>query len=331
MPASAPPPLIATFLRMFVAELWKAVWERIIDGVFIFAAFIYAGAKGHLSVAAWRTNSVDVLFPFIWAMCAIALFHLIRTGVLLHRQIARENITSQPVKRTSGLYRPDGQLDEEWENPIRISHHTSKVVGVVAFFGCAPILIAYGTWKLRPQPLAPEDHASPILEHKPDDGYLQPERTDVFCGSNESFKMTLGSPIRLDVHYFNRGSKPVEAAYLSVQPRVVLAPPTHPNLDAEMRSAFRTATDQEYATGEISGKGSTIISGRELWNTGYSEPLTSESIKGLKKGTWRLYFLSRAIWKNDNGAKSDFLSCTWATNLPDKPGRKAITPVHNCD
>jgi hypothetical protein len=149
--------LIFRFLRLFIAGFWQAVWERVMDGIFILAAFVWAGVKGKLSAAAWRASVPDVLFPFVWAMCAVALVHLIRTGIVLCGQLAAENSLARPVKYRSGLYRADGNLDETWEAPTLITHYTLKIIGVVVLLSCFPVLLGYYSWIKRPRPLVSED------------------------------------------------------------------------------------------------------------------------------------------------------------------------------
>src|SRR4029077_4986785 len=101
--------LIIRFLTLFVQEFWKALWAKVVDGAFVLAAILYAGRSGRLSASAWRGSMVDVAFPFIGAMCAIALIHFVRTGVLLSRQISSENAASLPTRHVSRIFGPDGR------------------------------------------------------------------------------------------------------------------------------------------------------------------------------------------------------------------------------
>jgi hypothetical protein len=319
-------------MRAFAMGVWGQVTDKIVDVCGVLIVIIKPLHDIGLSFTKLLLNRWEVIADAVYVLCLLVVWHAFRSAFSVASEIKREESLPVDEPRPWKLVSPSG---EPIYGSVPVSNLYSfpraKLYGVASCLALLAMITSCFTWKWSKETVVIEtrtpDESNP---HESDDGFLQPERIELFCGPRENFKMTLGDPIRLDVHYFNRGSKPIEAAYLSVQPRIVLALATHPNLDAEMRSAFRTATDQEYATGEIEGKGSKVPSGGELWNTGYSEPLTLESINGLKKGTWRLYYLSRAIWKNNNGAKSDYLVCSWSTNIPDTPGRKPLT-MHNCD
>jgi hypothetical protein len=149
--------LITRFLALFVKEFWKALWAKVIDAAFVLAAIVYAGKSGRLSAYAWRASVLDVAFPFIWAMCAIALIHLVRTGVLLSKQISAENAASQPTRQVSRIFGPDGQLSEKWEMPKLVKWHRSKILGIVILLSCVPLLLSYSSWVIRPRSFSSEN------------------------------------------------------------------------------------------------------------------------------------------------------------------------------
>ncbi len=158
------------FWRLFVQEFWKPVWERLIDGAIVIAALVYANSKRTLSPQTWRTNFFDVLFPFIWAMCFVALIHLIRTGFVLARQVAAGNASTKPVKHSSGLLRFDGTPDEEWvAGPVE-KYFRIKIAVIVVVLSLFPVLLSYVSWKLSYKVRAPQAE-SDHTEHsssKPD-------------------------------------------------------------------------------------------------------------------------------------------------------------------
>jgi hypothetical protein len=162
-------------------------------------------------------------------------------------------------------------------------------------------------------------------------GYLQPERNNIASPDGKGLLLQSGLPIRQDAYYYNRGEGPVQHAFLFVKPRVVAYSPDHPNLDAEIRSNFRSFTDDKFREMK-SKKGVAIGSGQPFWDTGYTEPLTSVAIQGLqgKHGTWRIYLLSRAIWRDPEGTEQDWLDCVWISNIPKEAGVAGL-PMHNCD
>ena len=201
--------------------------------------------------------------------------------------------------------------------------HKGERWGRVVFAVAITVILGFFSWRVV-RPVA----TKAALAHA---GYLQPERNTIASAGGNGLLLQSGLPIRQDSYYYNRGERPVEHAVLFVKPRVVAYSPDHPNLDAEIRSNFRSFTDDRYREMK-SKRGSTIGTGKPLWDTGYTEPLTSDAIQGLQgeQGTWRIYLLSRAIWRDSEGTEQDWLDCQWISNVPKEAG-VASFPMHNCD
>jgi hypothetical protein len=201
--------------------------------------------------------------------------------------------------------------------------HKGKKWGRVVFAAAITVILGFFSWRVA-RPAA----AKAALAHA---GYLQPERNSIVSAGKNGLLLEPGQPVRQDAYYYNRGERPVEHAFLFVKPRVVAYSPDQPNLDKEIRSNFRSLTDDEFT--EMKSKiGATIGSGQPFWDTGYTEPLTSDAIQGLqgKQGTWRIYLLSRAIWRDPEGTEQDWLDCVWISNIPKEAGVAGL-PMHNCD
>jgi hypothetical protein len=141
--------ILTEFFRLFFREFWKPVWERCIDGVLVFAAFIYAAKKGKLSVEAWTHNAIDVLIPFICAMCIVILIHLVRTGVLLNRNISQENASLKPTKHISSILQANGKPVEQWTLPSVIKHSQLKILGIVVVLSIFPIVVLFFSWNIN--------------------------------------------------------------------------------------------------------------------------------------------------------------------------------------
>ena len=147
--AHSSPTLITRYLRLFIQEYWKPIWERIFDGALFIAAFIYANSKGKLSLDALKTNLLDALLPFIFTLCIVALVHLIRTGFLLAQRISEENASSKPRKYVSPILLSDGKPLEEWVPAPLEKHFRLRILGIVVFLSIFPVLISYSSWKMR--------------------------------------------------------------------------------------------------------------------------------------------------------------------------------------
>jgi len=300
--AHSSPTLINRFLRLFIQEYWKPIWERVIDGALFIAAFVYANSKGKLSVEALKTNLLDALLPFILALCIIALVHLVRTGILLSKRISEENAASQPTKYVSPILLSDGHPIEEWL-PAQVEEHFQiRILGIVVFLSVFPVLISYFTWMMRITFPSEPAHSS---EYVPK-GFMQFSKA-WFVNSKFSAK----DRVTINMELTNQGEQPVDGVYV-----VFITDLVQVGRDADRVTHEQLLRDalQNHARMINEGqKGVPVGKGHSLWATMKlpdtpKPPLTQQQVNDILKGRLRIYVYAWSRWRD---APHDLDFCEW--------------------
>jgi hypothetical protein len=272
------PTLIKRFLRLFIREYWKPIWERIIDGALFLAAFVYANSNGKLSLQALKTNVLDALLPFVLALCIVALVHLIRTGILLSNRISEENAASEPSKHVSPILLADGNPLEKWTPAQMEKHFQIRIFGVVVLLSIFPVLISYFTWKMRITLPSEPAHSSEGGAK----GFMQ--FSQVWFVNN---KFSSNDRATINMWIKNEGGEPIDGVYL-----VFMADLAQVGRDADRvvhETLLKDALQSHARMINAGQKGVAVGKGDRLWATlklpdTPKPPLTQQQVNGIMKG-----------------------------------------------
>jgi hypothetical protein len=178
-----------------------------------------------------------------------------------------------------------------------------------------------------PQVIIQNGTVTGVQQQPRNDGFLQLERQEF---SQYPPTVAVGNKLSLNYHFVNRGNRPVRGAraWGFLIPADIAA--NGPNPDAKIWGICEKSCKQIYH--HVSGKGGVLIGvNQEFWGTAVSQPLTDSDVKGIFNDTVRLYSITVAIWKSENGEEQNWSVCNFAHNIsPDSPS--LVNAIwHNCD
>lgn len=96
----------ARFFTIFVDGFVGTMKAKIIDSVLAFLVLIYQVSAHQFSIEAWRTNAWAAGTPWVWLVCGIAIFHMLRTAAVLTREISAESSLIEIPGRSRAEYPP---------------------------------------------------------------------------------------------------------------------------------------------------------------------------------------------------------------------------------
>jgi hypothetical protein len=159
--------------------------------------------------------------------------------------------------------------------------------------------------------LPPGNSAPPATKPKPQtakpplqNGFLQFKQFQYVTG-DEFF--TVGKPLRLNIYYINKGTAPVQNAYITG----ALALATR---DGNSQQAMDTAVlkSLEPLARAQTDRGSALGVDNLLWTTpSLPEDLTQQMVDEIMQGKLVLYAVSYARWTDSYGKPNDVLECVW--------------------
>lgn len=135
------------FVRLFLTELWKHVWSKIIGVVFVLGAIAYSFFTGKLSAPSLRDNFAAAAIPFIWAVSLLVFIHVVRTSILLTLEIGREQAEMKPIRKISPVLTAYGQTTESLEYPTRSKAYGLRILLIACCFALAPVIASYAAWR----------------------------------------------------------------------------------------------------------------------------------------------------------------------------------------
>lgn len=80
----------ARFFTIFFNSFFGTMKERIADIVLAILVLIYQRIRNQLSIEAWKENLWSAATPWVWLLCSIAAYHVVRTAIVLVREINNE-------------------------------------------------------------------------------------------------------------------------------------------------------------------------------------------------------------------------------------------------
>jgi hypothetical protein len=90
-PAARRASIAARFFTIFFDGFIGTMKAKVVDGVLAILVLMYQVAVSHqFSIEAWRTNAWAAATPWVWLACGIAIFHILRTAVVLTREMSAE-------------------------------------------------------------------------------------------------------------------------------------------------------------------------------------------------------------------------------------------------
>ena len=106
--------------------------EKIIDAILVGLVFVYTVVSGNLSLDVIKRNAWAVLTPWIWLMCGIAAFHILRSAVVLTREIAAESslIEIPGKRRTDYSPAPPHYRSKVWAGSLALT----CLLGLISYF-----------------------------------------------------------------------------------------------------------------------------------------------------------------------------------------------------
>ena len=132
------PTIFVRFLDKFLKGLVPNFSEKVLDLLLVVGTLVYQGQHGSLSSRAWEDNAWEVATPWIWLVCLLAAYHVIKAARSLNRDIRQE--MSQTKEQF--IFLTDGEQIRDTRN------HTYKVGVIACAFMIILLIPAYLGWRL---------------------------------------------------------------------------------------------------------------------------------------------------------------------------------------
>jgi hypothetical protein len=110
---------------------------KIIDAALSVFVLIYQVSVRQFSIEAWRTNAWAAATPWVWLVCGIAIIYMLRTSLVLTREISAE----------SSLIEIPGHVRAEYPAPVphyRANIWGGSAVGVLVLLMFSYTVFSYG-------------------------------------------------------------------------------------------------------------------------------------------------------------------------------------------
>jgi len=122
--------LLARFFELFLKGLYETLAGKVIDGILLVATLIYWLTSGRANEHLWEN-----VLPWVAVCGVIVVWHTIRTGVTLTRQIS----TARPIQeRELSVLQPSGRYATVIIEHTPPAHYRLTIIGISALIcGCA--------------------------------------------------------------------------------------------------------------------------------------------------------------------------------------------------
>jgi len=124
-------PIAARFFTIFLDGFVGTVKEKMIDVLLAVLVLVYQHFTHQLSIEAWRTNAWAAATPWVWLACVIAIIHILRSAVVLAREMSDQSPLIEIPGRSRTVY------------PPQTGHYRAKIWGGSAFAILILLIFSY--------------------------------------------------------------------------------------------------------------------------------------------------------------------------------------------